>query len=1282
VVPSCRLLEVRFGPRSASGDRLLFISNQRPMNAKPQQGSAELDGMDPPLLMAAGIPAPGPPVRSGQWEPPAPEELAAAIPGYLITEFLGRGGMGAVYKGMQLSLDRSVAVKVLAAHLAENPEFEVRFQREARAMARLNHPNIVQVYEYGRTDSGYHYLIMEYVDGSDLSKLVRTGGLDAGDALNAVSQICAALQYAHELGFVHRDIKPANVFITQQGILKVGDFGLAKIMDGTEGDAAASEDITLTQPGAIMGTPSYAAPEQLGGAPVDHRADLYSLGVMFYEMLTREIPRGAPRPPSRRVAALDVRIDGVVFKALEADPGERYQSADDLRTDVDIIRTTPHQKTETPSAPSTAAPPAIFADDLAATTRSLGTTRLVFGLIALCTLAGLAFFLAQRKTGDTVTSETTITNSITHNNYFTQLIASGVTTAADLESIGDIRPFGSGFIGISRAPLLWTDAVALAARTGSEILPLDPLSGESRKQLLSSLSAHITLGLWVKENGTASILTDTVSRRPTGSDSIMRAVFLWQPDEAGAPPETERPLKQGGTKPKLDADAKFKKPEFITEEVRKKNLLVDPGVERSDFILWKRDRYGYGNPERKLSFQCDTQSKREGNQSLSLANSDGSHLAYYQTVPVTKGRRFLLTGWIKTEKVISTSDEPKGGARLVIDWWDETSIIDGDSDWTFVSVVAVAKKEQLPIRCVLTRAKGKAYFDDLVLIELPLEGSVSSPPLLHPPPTPAPEPEPVSPPTVQTPLLPTDWTNKDGKSIRARFLRLGGEAVVVEMNGKEFTIPFSNLTPASVLQARHLQAISVPPAAIAAVSAVTHTASLPPPQATLPRASIPESSNTKLSRLREVVEKILSINPGGVKLNIDGRVVADVPSPLPSGGFDLDEIVVTGENSNDITDEDLDKFAGGFAARAITLHNASISRLDGIAPHRKLQRFFANGTAITDKALVAFKGMKELQSLNLDSSEVTGSGLANLTSCPKLTALSLHNTPLTDEAMPHIGACRALTFLNLGWTAITTQGLAHLASLNRLETLSIDRLTIGTGGLDFLASLKQLNSLDLATSQLDSAAWPKVGNNLGLITLNLVSTKIGTALLSDRDLQVLAPLRNLRILFISSTDVLGIGFASMSQCKKLEALTIEGESMLTDEGLGIAVKSFPSLTQLGFSGTITAASMPFLANLKRLRTLQLSGNSISDSAINAIPILGGLEVLRLDCPSVTSTVAAALARQVTLSHLEIKGTAMDDKCVEILCKMGNLKKLAIGPAITSEGEKRLRVGLPKCSISR
>jgi formylglycine-generating enzyme required for sulfatase activity/serine/threonine protein kinase len=251
--------------------------------------------------------------------------------------------MGAVYQGVQLSLGRDVAIKLLPPELGSAPEFEARFKREANAMARLNHPNIVQIFDYGQTVEGHHYIVMEYVDGMDLHRLIHSGGLDAIGALNAVSQICDALEYAHAEGFIHRDIKPANIFINHKGILKIGDFGLAKLIDPDQ--KVNDSDPSATRTDVVMGTPNYIAPEQwTATSKVDHRADIYSLGVMFYEMLTGTIPRGAFRAPSERVKTLDVRIDGVVFKAMESDPNERYQSAADLRSDVDVIRTTPDAK--------------------------------------------------------------------------------------------------------------------------------------------------------------------------------------------------------------------------------------------------------------------------------------------------------------------------------------------------------------------------------------------------------------------------------------------------------------------------------------------------------------------------------------------------------------------------------------------------------------------------------------------------------------------------------------------------------------------------------------------------------------------------------------------------------------------------------------------------------------------------------------------------------------------------------------------------------------------------
>jgi polar amino acid transport system substrate-binding protein len=255
--------------------------------------------------------------------PPA-EEIAALFPHLQILGVLGRGGMGVVYKARQPDLDRVVALKVLSPGLQDDPEFAERFAREARALARLQHPHVVTVFDSGQVGDVY-YLLMEYVDGVSLRESLQNGSLDPALALRIVSQSCDALQYAHDAGVVHRDVKPENVLLTHDGEVKIADFGLAKLL-AEEGRA-----FRLTSEHRVMGTRHYMAPEQQESPlRVDHRADIYSLGVVFYELLTGEVPVGSFAPPSRK-AAVSPRLDEVVLKALARDPGQRYPFAGDLK---------------------------------------------------------------------------------------------------------------------------------------------------------------------------------------------------------------------------------------------------------------------------------------------------------------------------------------------------------------------------------------------------------------------------------------------------------------------------------------------------------------------------------------------------------------------------------------------------------------------------------------------------------------------------------------------------------------------------------------------------------------------------------------------------------------------------------------------------------------------------------------------------------------------------------------------------------------------------------------
>lgn len=266
------------------------------------------------------------------FEPPGIEELQVHLPQFEITDFLGRGGMGAVYLARQKSLDRLVALKILPPSIAGTPGFEDRFVREGRALAKLNHPGIVGIYDFGKAGP-FAYLVMEYVDGVNLRSLLSEGHLRPQEALQVVPMLCDALQAAHRFGIVHRDIKPENILLTTDGQVKIADFGVAKLTDPRGEDGLSGQ----TRHGGIVGTFQYMAPEQIERpAAVDHRADLYSLGVVFYEMLTGELPLGRfPNPSTRQ--GVDRRIDEIVLKALEKQPELRYGSASQIKTDVETF---------------------------------------------------------------------------------------------------------------------------------------------------------------------------------------------------------------------------------------------------------------------------------------------------------------------------------------------------------------------------------------------------------------------------------------------------------------------------------------------------------------------------------------------------------------------------------------------------------------------------------------------------------------------------------------------------------------------------------------------------------------------------------------------------------------------------------------------------------------------------------------------------------------------------------------------------------------------------------
>jgi eukaryotic-like serine/threonine-protein kinase len=266
---------------------------------------------------------------------------------YRIIERIGVGGMGSVYKAEQPSMNRLVAIKVLHPRFASREDLVSRFRREARAMSQLSHPNTARVYKFGQLSDGAAYFVMDYMEGKNLAHVVRSeGAIEVERAINIMIQVCGALDEAHRAGIIHRDLKPENIFLTQQGgtsdFPKVLDFGLAKVSEKQMGRGS----MMLTQQGMVFGTPEFMSPEQTQGETLDRRSDIYSLGLILYELLTGKLPFDAEKPieimrahvndpaiplnqrvPGKRFAP---DLERAIAKALEKNRSDRYETAVDF----------------------------------------------------------------------------------------------------------------------------------------------------------------------------------------------------------------------------------------------------------------------------------------------------------------------------------------------------------------------------------------------------------------------------------------------------------------------------------------------------------------------------------------------------------------------------------------------------------------------------------------------------------------------------------------------------------------------------------------------------------------------------------------------------------------------------------------------------------------------------------------------------------------------------------------------------------------------------------------
>lgn len=296
------------------------------MNEDPSQPSRstvsrkQLDGLDLRQLMAEGLP----PVPQGIDNISLP-----GIPGFETIRLLGAGGMGIVFLARQISLDRNVAIKVLSNEGGVASQFFDRLEIEAQSMAKVSHPNTVQVYDFLRLEDGSAAVVMEWIDGGNLREIYLSSGEPVHDwheAVRIARDVASSLEAAHNLGIIHRDVKPENVLMTEKGVVKVTDFGLSRSMDA---------QTMLTVTGVYVGTPGYMSPEQLKGQAVDGRTDVYALGAMLYEMLTGSLPQGHFDPPKKLRTEIPIGLSELVMRCLRSKPDDRIGSAGEFLSGLD-----------------------------------------------------------------------------------------------------------------------------------------------------------------------------------------------------------------------------------------------------------------------------------------------------------------------------------------------------------------------------------------------------------------------------------------------------------------------------------------------------------------------------------------------------------------------------------------------------------------------------------------------------------------------------------------------------------------------------------------------------------------------------------------------------------------------------------------------------------------------------------------------------------------------------------------------------------------------------------
>jgi serine/threonine protein kinase len=1264
----------------------------------PQPDATDPHGVVVPMKNQEPTPHPSSPPSSrptaGHYAPelPLPEELQAMIgSGYVVESFLGHGGMGAVYKGLQMPLRRPVAIKILAKRsqdVADDFAFEERFKREAYAMAALTHPNIVRVYDCGDAGDQYLFISMELVEGGDLSDAIKGGKCTPEVALKLIPQICDALQVAHEQGIVHRDIKPANIFLTADGRAKVADFGLAKRFD--------AKNTLVTKAGMGMGTPDYAAPEQYeAAADLDHRADIYSLGVMMYQMLTGKLPRGSRFKSPSELVGVDPRIDAIIAKAMSGDREDRHQTVAEIKAEIAQMQT-PAVKASAAPGPRAASPTRPHSQPRLQTHTQVPATppkKSNAGLIAVVAAAvavlGAVAFLLLKPDAPVPSASTpeTRTSEADKPRPTPAPVAMKATPKpqAPKATSTPAPPPPQRTLPQSPAPVpgMWKDMLAEHRAKQIEIGKFEEVGGAYR----------VTNTTGISSSGPSNVIIRAVVENAAGLQIIAR-----NKREA----RMYRLRLQGGARPHARIEA-FENPTQLT--LRELDGVSFP----AGFDLTKVHEYQFAAIGDTLRGWVDGTLFLEGRDSeLTSGNVSmycpkglllrkieyGDLDAASSTTPVAATP--APTPAPPPSPAPATPPAPRVAtpATQSVPATPRLAQLEAGFKGRFEAeaqkpyLAAVASLNQNYVNSGIARARTAAQQKGILAEVTALDAEKAR----------IEKGEPLPPADLDT--LPESL--KSLRTLyRSEMARYEAErdrkaAPLYDIYLRALDLYIAELTKDNKIdEAKQVTALRADiaaqkPKTEADTAAVATTPAPRPGVNRIETKSAPADDGSSLSggrgsRWYDAASWVISVG-GLLRVEKNGaETFVDRESEIPPGRFRvLDVTLNTGPKAAAIKDADFTRFAGLPELRTFRLYGIKVTddAFEFLSATPDLQDLGIADAPVTDAVLAHIAPLGKLTSLQIQgSSQFTGAGLEKLASLPVLKLVTFARTGFTDAGAKALLGAKSLENLQMGITRVTDDGLAGLSALPKLNKFNVTSPGVKGAFLAKWGHTPALRELALSNCPLNAGVIAEIGRFTNLTELSLDTVSV----VNDAALASLAPLTKLDYLSVGATAVTGAGFTALRGCKTLQVLRVHDDTPVSKEGLAVIVGTFPALRELvlGKGAQLDAAAFGSLAGLNSLKILSISMPPLDDAALAEIGKISSLENLSTQGAAITVKGLLPLKTLKSLIKLAVpicKG--IDDTAVPVFIKdFKHLKELDLRQtSVTPAGLADLKKGLPSCRI--